>query len=331
MFTGLQGKSVPMTSSMGGNESDRIANFNSEGFRIEGDIVEPKPADEVRIFVLGGSTVMLGAPLAKTIPGIIETRLRAAGLKQARVYNFGVVGFVSGQQLSLLAHRLAALEPDLVIAYDGGNDLYEPWLYDPRPGYPFNFLAWEAAIPPVPRSSTRTLSDAVDDSALTRFLFDPKGQQQRGALRTLREQVQFGTSSWKQKVVAAYIGNIVAACRLSRSNNFLFAEFFQPTLHYTRDLNPDQVKLAGGEQMIEGMREQRAIVLEALANGIPPNDPACRFGDLSGTFETQGSEYYWDLIHVDNRGNEIIGKRIADELLTWDVFRKRVQSVTSRD
>jgi hypothetical protein len=73
------------------------------------------------------------------------------------------------------------------------------------------------------------------------------------------------------------------------------------------------------------MLEERAGVLAAFANGIPPNqqDPGCRFSDLSGLFAQQGSEYYWDLIHVDNRGNRVIGSRIAKDLLAWEVLRSK--------
>jgi hypothetical protein len=74
------------------------------------------------------------------------------------------------------------------------------------------------------------------------------------------------------------------------------------------------------------MLEERAGVRAAFANGIPPNeqDPGCRFNDLSGIFAQQGSEYYWDLIHVDNRGNRVIGSQIAKDLLAWDALRSRV-------
>jgi hypothetical protein len=105
MFSGPSGGSMVMPPQGGGSEADRLARFNTEGFRIEGEIPDPKPADELRIFVMGGSTVVFGAPLANTIPGAIESQLRANGLPQARVYNFGVLGFVSGQELSLLLLR----------------------------------------------------------------------------------------------------------------------------------------------------------------------------------------------------------------------------------
>lgn len=38
----------------------RQIRFNSGGFRIEGEVSMPKPPDEIRIFVVGGSTVVQG-------------------------------------------------------------------------------------------------------------------------------------------------------------------------------------------------------------------------------------------------------------------------------
>src|SRR5205807_9482988 len=91
-------------------------------------------------------TVLVGRPGETTIPAAVEAQLQADGVRQARAYSLGVLSFVSGQELALLVHRLIDLKPDLVIAYDGGNDLYEPWVYDPRPGYPFNFVTEEEAM-----------------------------------------------------------------------------------------------------------------------------------------------------------------------------------------
>ena len=102
--------------------------------------------------MLGGSTIVTGGLLEDTVPAAIEAHLQLNGLPQARVYNFGVVSFVSGQELSLLVHRLIDLKPDLVITYDGGNDIFESWFYDPRPGYPFNFVVWEEAMTALSRA-----------------------------------------------------------------------------------------------------------------------------------------------------------------------------------
>src|SRR5437660_2387128 len=50
----------------------RQIRLNSQGFRIDGEVGVPKPADETRIFVVGGSTVLFGATPADSIPGAIE-------------------------------------------------------------------------------------------------------------------------------------------------------------------------------------------------------------------------------------------------------------------
>jgi hypothetical protein len=143
-------------------------------------------------------------------------------------------------------------------------------------------------------------------------------------LQALRQSVEYGTASWKRKVVEAYAGDAAAMCGISRANGILFAEFFQPTLHYSLNLDASQVARAGGDQLIRDMLQERAEVLATFATGIPGHeqDPGCRFSDLSSIFEHQGSEYYWDLIHVDNRGNRLIGRRIAEQLLGWQSLRR---------
>src|SRR5215813_4208551 len=121
MFTGAPNSFVRMVPQQGGaNETESLAKLNSLGFRIEGPLEKSKPAGELRIFVVGGSPVFLGAPLAKSIPGQIESELVRRGISGAKVYNFGVVAAVSGQELALLTHLLVDYEPDVVISYGGG-------------------------------------------------------------------------------------------------------------------------------------------------------------------------------------------------------------------
>ena len=78
MFGGpSDGRAVTLLPQMGGG----VVHLNAEGFRIEREIVIPKPTDELRIFVLGGSTVV-GGPYAATLPTIIETHLQAGGYRR---------------------------------------------------------------------------------------------------------------------------------------------------------------------------------------------------------------------------------------------------------
>src|SRR5262249_45951384 len=95
-------RAVDLLPPMGGG-AGRAVRLNAEGFRTR-EIVNPKPAEEIRIFFVGGSTVIGGYQVETTIPGVVEAHLHANGLPQARSYNFGVLSFVSGQELALLVH-----------------------------------------------------------------------------------------------------------------------------------------------------------------------------------------------------------------------------------
>jgi lysophospholipase L1-like esterase len=308
----------------------RQMRLNDEGFRIEGEVAVPKPVDEIRIFVMGGSTVLaLDGSLAQSIPGAMERELRAGGLPQARVYNFGVTSFVSGQELSLLVHRLADLAPDLVIAYDGGNDLFQPWYYDPRPGYPFNFVAWEEAIGKFSNTGTqsKTVASLAQDSALLQALVGTTERSIRNGLEDLRGKVGFASAPWKQTVVESYARNIAAMCRIAQANGALFAAFFQPLLPYSKSLDWHQVEMSGGDQMIASLREQRGQVPATVATQLAAvhAKAGCRFGDLSDFFENAPNTFV-DVIHIDSQASSLIASRIARELLGWDALRSSAGS-----
>jgi lysophospholipase L1-like esterase len=306
----------------GATGKDREIRFNSGGFRIDGEVGMPKPPDEIRIFVVGGSTVLQGATLADSIPGAIETALHADGLPRARVYNFGVTAFLSGQELSLLVHRLASLQPDLVIAYDGGNDLISPWLYDPRPGYPFNFLAWEEALNKLSNVGTasKTIAGLAQDSALLQALAGTTEWDIRAGRDGLRRAVAFGTEPWKRALVDSYANNIVAMCRVARANGLLFAAYFQPILPYSDTLDRHHMEMSGGAEMVDGLREERRLVPAAVAAQMNPAGAECRFSDVSDLFQNAPA-VFTDAIHLTDAANRLIAQRIARELRVWDFLR----------
>jgi lysophospholipase L1-like esterase len=324
MFGGpTDGRAVTLPPAMGAG----AVQLNAEGFRIEREILVPKPADEFRVFVLGGSTVVGGKPLA--IPDLIEARLQAKGLPRARVYNFGVVGFVSGQELALLVHRLIDLQPDLVIAYDGGNDLIEPWYYDPRPGYPFNYVVEEEAMTALSNATgaAKTLASLARDSALVQALLGTTELYDRvaGRVNDLKRAVSYGSAQWKRSAVDTYVRNITVMCRVTRASGGLFAVFFQPVLPYSKTLDSGQTALAGGDDVIRELREQRVMTLQAVAAQLPASavEAGCRFGDLSGLLENQPADFT-DVIHVDSQANELIGLRVAEDILAWPAVRASV-------
>jgi lysophospholipase L1-like esterase len=308
----------------GTSGNDRQIRFNSGGFRIDGEVGMPKSPDEIRIFVVGGSTVVNGTTLADSIPGAIEAALRADGWPRARVYNFGVTSFLSGQELSLLVHRLTYLHPDLVIAYDGANDLTAPWFYDPRPGYPFNFLVWEEALNKISNlgSGAKTIASLAEDSAMLQVLIGTTERDIRAGRDDLRRAVGFAAAPWKRALAHSYASNIVAMCRIARANGFLFDAYFQPILAYSQTLDRHQVAMSGGGEMLDGLREERRLVPAAISAEMNRGEAGCRFSDVSDLFE-DAPAVFTDAIHVTDAANQLIARRIARELRVWDAFPPR--------
>ena len=100
-------------------------NFNSHGFR-GAEFLTIKPPDTYRIFMVGGST-MFGAGESSddtTIPGILQKifDLDNSITQKIEVINAGISGGNSHSEFELLIN-LNNFQPDLVIVYDGWNDL----------------------------------------------------------------------------------------------------------------------------------------------------------------------------------------------------------------
>ena len=80
MFTGAPNARGQMEPQMGGaNESENLVTLNRLGFRIERPLEKTKAPGELRIFVMGGSTVFMGAPSCKNNPGPNRVRTTPQG------------------------------------------------------------------------------------------------------------------------------------------------------------------------------------------------------------------------------------------------------------
>ena len=100
-------------------------NYNSLGFRgSEFSVV--KPVDTYRIFLLGGST-MIGSGASSdetTKPGILQKIFDSDNsVKRIEVINAAFFGANSKTEFNFISQKLVNYQPDLLIIYDGLNDL----------------------------------------------------------------------------------------------------------------------------------------------------------------------------------------------------------------
>ena len=97
---------------------------NSHGFRGP-EFSESKSSEIYRIIVLGGSTIH-GAETTydTTIPGIMQKIFDSQNIeKKIQVINAGISGGNTISELELIKSKIVNYEPDLLIMYDGWNNL----------------------------------------------------------------------------------------------------------------------------------------------------------------------------------------------------------------
>ena len=100
-------------------------NFNSLGFRGD-EFSQTKPLNTYRIFMVGGSTTLGNgeSSVDTTTPGILKKIFDSYDSGQKiEVINAGFSGGNSSTELNLIKQKLMMLSPDLIIIYDGWNDL----------------------------------------------------------------------------------------------------------------------------------------------------------------------------------------------------------------
>ena len=106
------------------NQEGNTVFINSEGFRGP-EITKHKPENTYRIFVIGGSTTYGAAVLNyETAPFYLQEKFDETELDfKVEVINAGTPGMWSENEIKFVKERLLEYFPDLLIIYDGVNDL----------------------------------------------------------------------------------------------------------------------------------------------------------------------------------------------------------------
>jgi len=147
--------------SLVGNQKSKYWQINQQGFREDEPVPLAKPKDEIRIFLLGGSTAFgqWSPNNQATLASKLEARLNERVAQQKRspekyrptvlpyyktdldkaltlplrirdgeyhVINAAVPGYTSGNELAQLALQILPYSPDVVLVLDGYTDLLLP-------------------------------------------------------------------------------------------------------------------------------------------------------------------------------------------------------------
>ena len=111
------------------NQKTDTVTINSHGFRGEELGQEKMDDEEYRIFVLGGSALygIFATSDNTTIPGYLQEFYNEFTTdRDVRVINAGVNGHESFAETYIMKNKIIDLDPDLIIVFDGWNDLGAP-------------------------------------------------------------------------------------------------------------------------------------------------------------------------------------------------------------
>lgn len=293
----------------GPNLRARFFRTNALGLRGP-EISVQKPPGRLRIVVLGGSAAWgLGCTAdARTVPGRLEAILREQHPgRDIEVINAGQFAYVSGQELTYYHRVIAPLAPDLVLLFDGYNDVVAD-LTNPVAGWPQNAADLQSRYEDAFRSH-QLGSDILALLRHSRF-FDLAS---RIVLREIAAWKRTALQAVIEPTITAehYVRNVTALARLAAPAPVWVT--LQPVLAHT------QKALAPGERRLLAAKEHaiprytarvraayRAMDAGVRAAGIP-------MIPMEGALGTAPTLMFIDECHFGDEAADRIATQIARE------------------
>lgn len=298
---------------------------NAAGFRGP-ELVDPKPVDEVRIFLVGGSTTegfylddgqALHSTLAASLQACYPDR-------RIRVYNAGKSGDRSDDHVAMVVHRIIHAEPDVVVVFAGINDLlagimgYDfrhpaPSVAPPRFGltHQVRFLVTEFQLPRrlyylAKRLRPRDEEDALQEIPLT---------SQYASVVALRQAAP-ELDSMPPVDTASYERSLRTLAGAVQANRASIAFMTQQTTW----AGGDSVAAAWHWMRLRDGRAWRAdsldVALEALNRAMRrvAKDVGAPLIDLVALLP-KSSRYFYDDVHFNVEGARVAGQAIGAALV----------------
>ncbi len=306
----------------------KYINVDERGVRATAGGAPPETPDALRIWMFGGSTLWgTGARDEHTIPSILSRLLTDAGTP-ANATNFGESGYVSTQEmLRLMLELRKQAPPDIVIFYDGCNDIYAA-LQNGVAGIPQNesnrvreFNAFKeerrAEVLPV------LLLDLVNNSALRETFNRVPGRRARKA-RTSKsgaervETLTAADSLLARDALEVYRENVRVVTALGDEYGFRPLFFWQPLLFGKGDITEYESELLARRDGRTRALVEAAYAAIAEGEVVPAT---ADFYDLQDLFQSDREPRYIDPLHLGESGNRIVAERMAAIVTGFTVER----------
>lgn len=299
----------------------------------------------VRILVLGGSTVVGrgSSGSASTIPSLLEKRLSLKyPAKKFEVINAGVDGYVSFQEFIYLKEIINWLNPQVVVFFDGYNDLFESYAFSPDYCHYKNRMDSNGitaqldkfvnnlnkGIPLVWRGDVKhylithsyffyrlttfdnkhKLSSKIDD------LLGPVSKSQPTTTCDTASDGYYYQSA--DEAVLDYNMNLGLAKMITQSKKAVFFSFFQPLIIF-KDVNSESEKAFKESFPVQDNIKYEDYAEYFLKQAVALNQQklgADSFEDMSKIFKNEKNQIFTDRAHYNDKGYEIITEKIFEKI-----------------
>jgi hypothetical protein len=290
-----------------GQMSGETINTDARGLRKTWNTPPRQGATPKKVFMIGGSTIHgFGARDDFTIPSLLSKELASGGLDVV-VTNLAQFTYVSYQGVITLLNELRDEDiPDVVVFYDGCNELYGmtdlggPFWSD-RMEKEFGLLTYTKRGALL-KAATQSLlmSSALGEAVKPSPPWKPPSEEAQ--------------KKRNQTISRVYTKNVKLLERLALSYGFRALFYFQPIL-YSKAITPDEtVELKRPGRINDAFIEWSTKSYQEVRD---ENQKALRgapgYHDIADVLDDQ-SAVYIDQCHVNEAANAIIAKRMFEDV-----------------
>lgn len=279
-------------------------NFVGQWINIHDNRRKTVNADGVfnnKLYLFGGSTVFNSeVPDSLTI----ASQLASFGANKAsfEVLNMGASAVHSIHQFGLLRSEIQLNEGDIVVFYDGVNDVQQRIVYENEVGPMFGDPKNESFF-------IKLIRYANYHSSIAKLLYD-----------IMVDNVRPISSSLVDESISRYIETLRSSENYVTSQNARFFHFLQPTLFtkiYLNDYEKSLIKM-GYPFVPNQSKAAFKVAYPIIEERLRSEDYSM---SLTDSFDHLETSPYLDFCHVNHIGNEIIANQI------WSAISLRLSSI----
>lgn len=285
------------------NQSMKTLTINSHGFRGD-DFSETKDFDTNRIFIVGGSTVFgVSTSDDTTISSFIQKNLdNYYPDKKFEVLNAGITSAYSYSEKYLIETELIKFQPDLIVVYSGGNDSQGRY-------------GVEYSVPGI-KSAQFTPDTNFSEDPIKKIIKEIDYRTPYVFLKSINKFENYfqETNDSKDQIQELWTERMNQICDTNSKLGIKSIIITQPMLGTgVKQLSNDEQKMLEhyGTYLVDTLD-----ILDKIAISLVELEDTCDGTyDLRMIFDDTNSAIFFDHIHVNELGDEIIGEEISNIII----------------